>query len=152
LELGLTKDQVEAGVAKTVAYEHRLQPRPLNGAWILDDTYNGNIEGVRVGLELLQDLSARNKIYVTPGLVDQGKETEAVHYEMGELIAGAKPNRVVLMRNSATEYIQQGLKKAGYAGKVDIIDDPLHFYTNLEYEIAAGDLVLMQNDWTDNYS
>jgi UDP-N-acetylmuramoyl-tripeptide--D-alanyl-D-alanine ligase len=152
IELGLTPKQVEAGIAKTVAFEHRLQPRPLNGAWLLDDTYNGNIEGVRVGLELLQELPARQKIYVTPGLVDQGEQTETIHQQMGAMISQAKPDRVVLMQNSVTNFIKLGLDKTGYSGKVDIITDPLHYYTNLEYEIAAGDLILMQNDWTDNYN
>jgi len=33
-----------------------------------------------------------------------------------------------------------------------IVDDPLSFYTNLDQIVAAGDVVLMQNDWTDNYA
>ena len=31
------------------------------------------------------------------------------------------------------------------------MSDPLQFYTNLDQFVAAGDIVLMQNDWTDNY-
>jgi len=34
---------------------------------------------------------------------------------------------------------------------VVIEDDPLNFYTNLDKLVAAGDLLLMQNDWPDNY-
>jgi UDP-N-acetylmuramoyl-tripeptide--D-alanyl-D-alanine ligase len=152
LGLGLTQKQVEAGVAKTEPFEHRMQPRQLGGAWIIDDTYNGNLEGVRAGTELLASLSAKRKFYVTPGLVDQGEEKERVHVEMGELIAKAKPDVVVLMKNSVTAYIEEGLIKGGYNGEIQIEDEPLGFYKNLEHFVAAGDVVLMQNDWTDNYA
>lgn len=152
LELGMTKKQIEAGVAKTIPFEHRMQPRNLHGAWVIDDTYNGNIDGMRAGLELLKELPGRRKIYVTPGLVDQGVETEAVHKELGQLIAAAKPDKVVLMKNSTTPHIRGGLKTGEYKGEVVIEDEPLNFYTNLEHIVASGDLILMQNDWPDNYA
>lgn len=152
LELGLTELQVRAGIAKTVPFEHRMQPYQMSGGWIIDDTYNGNIEGVRAGTALLRALPATRKMYVTPGLVDQGKEAKRVHIEMGELIAAAQPEAVVLMKNSATTYIQEGLERGKFAGSVKIERDPLEFYTNLNHQVAAGDVVMMQNDWTDNYA
>jgi UDP-N-acetylmuramoyl-tripeptide--D-alanyl-D-alanine ligase len=150
--LGLKPKQIEAGILKTKPFEHRMEPRQVGGGWLIDDTYNGNLEGVRAGLQLLSELKANRKIYVTPGLVDQGKESKRVHVELGELIAVAKPDSVVLMKNSATAYIQQGLKKGDFNGKLSIQTDPLKFYTNIDQLIAAGDIVLMQNDWTDNYN
>lgn len=150
-EFGMTPEQIEAGVAKTQPFEHRMQPYNLAGAWIIDDTYNGNIEGIRVGLELLKALPGKRKIYVTPGLVDQGEETRSVHETMGRLIAKTHPDVVVLMKNSVTTYIQSGLLEGHYAGQMIVEADPLEFYTNLQLFVANGDLVLMQNDWTDNY-
>jgi UDP-N-acetylmuramoyl-tripeptide--D-alanyl-D-alanine ligase len=151
LKLGMSTKQVEEAVRRTMPFEHRMQPRQLGGAWIIDDTYNGNIEGIRAGLSLLSELVAGRKVYVTPGLVDQGVETRAVHLEMGKLIAKAKPDLVILMRNSVSDVITEGLKSEGYKGSLRIEDDPLNFYLNLESFVAAGDLVLMQNDWPDNY-
>lgn len=150
-QLGLQNEQIIAGVAKTAPFEHRMQPRQLHGAWIIDDTYNGNIEGMRAGLELLGVLPAKRKIYVTPGLVDQGTETESVHLELGQLIALASPDKVVLMQNSTTAYIQQGLDAGKYSGEVAIESNPLEYYTNLEHYLAAGDVVMLQNDWPDSY-
>jgi len=152
LKIGLTVAEVERGIAKTAPFEHRMQPRNLNGAWIIDDTYNGNIDGVEAGLALLKELPAKRKIYVSPGLVDQGVETAAVHNKMGDLIALAKPDKVVLMKNSVTDYIIKELKQSAYAGEIQIEANPLDFYTNIEHVVASGDLVLMQNDWTDNYA
>ncbi len=149
--LGLTLDQITAGVAKTKPYEHRMQPRQLVGAWVIDDTYNGNSDGVRAGLAWLASVEAKRRVYVTPGLVEQGSQTAAVHRQIGRDIAGVA-DLVVLIQNSVTPHIQQGLKEANFVGELVLIDDPLNFYSNIEHFIAAGDVVLMQNDWTDNYA
>ncbi len=150
-DLGLAKARIEHGIAQTKPFEHRMQPRRLGSAWIIDDTYNGNIDGIKAGLALLKELPGKRKQYVTPGLVDQGVETKAVHEEMGRLIAAAAPHRVVLMENSAAPHIKAGLREGSYTGQLDIEDDPLRFYTGLDHHVAAGDIWLLQNDWTDNY-
>lgn len=150
-EIGLSPKQIETGVAKTKAFEHRMQPRKLHGAWIIDDTYNGNIEGIQAGLAFLKAVDAKRKIYVTPGLVDQGREKAAVHRGLGRAVVDAQPDILVLMHNSTTEYILEGLGNK-FRGELFIQHDPLEFYNNLDVFVAAGDVVLMQNDWTDNYA
>ena len=149
-ELGLTVKEIEQGLRNVKAFEHRMEPRPLHGAWLIDDTYNGNSEGVQAGLAFLKTVDAKRRIYVTPGLVEQGDKTESVHEMIGET-AASSADIVVLMQNSTTEFIKKGLKRKKFKGQLIEVDDPLEFYSNLEHFIAAGDVVLMQNDWTDNY-
>jgi UDP-N-acetylmuramyl pentapeptide synthase len=151
-KLGLSKEQIEKGCAEVKPFEHRMQPRYVHGAWLIDDTYNGNLEGLQAGLQLLDELDFKRRWYVTPGLVDQGSETERVHLELGKSIAKANPDIVVLMDNSARPIIEKAMKKHKFTGELRIEPNPLDFYLNLEHVVAAGDLVLMQNDWTDNYS
>lgn len=151
-ELGLSDAQIAEGILQTKPFEHRMQPYQLGSAWVIDDTYNGNLEGMRAGLQLLSGLEARRKVYVTPGLVEQGDQVEAVHIALGEAIASARPDKVVLMQNSTTEHIKQGLNKSGFQGELQIHENPLEFYTNLEHFVAAGDIVMLQNDWPDNYA
>lgn len=148
--LGLSKKQIEAGVSKIEPFEHRMRPYQLSGAWIIDDTYNGNIEGMKAGLRLLASLPAKRRIYVTPGLVDQGDQEHSVHVELGRAITKANPDQVVLMKHSVTDAITEGLEN--YKGQLIIEDDPLEFYNHLDKFVAAGDIVMMQNDWPDNYN
>lgn len=147
---GLSPTEIAEGLKKIQPFEHRMKPRQIHDAWVIDDTYNGNIEGVAAGLKLLKQLPAKRRVYVTPGLVEQGSATKQIHEKMGRLIAEAT-DVVVLMQNSVTDYISAGLQEAGFKGRVMLIEEPLEFYTNLEHFVAAGDVVLMQNDWTDNY-
>jgi len=149
-ELGVGPKDIEAGMRRVLPFEHRMEPRPMHGAWVIDDTYNGNSQGVAAGLAFLKASGARRRVYVTPGLVEQGDKTESVHVTIGEQIA-TSADVVVLMKNSVTEFIKAGLARKKFAGTLLEVDDPLHFYTNLEQFVAMGDIVLMQNDWTDNY-
>lgn len=149
--VGLSSKQIQDGVSKVIPYEHRMQPYHLAGAWIIDDAYNGNLEGIKAGTRLLGKLDAKRKVYVTPGLVDQGKNTQEIHREVGRLIAAVKPDIVVLMKNSVANAIQEGLKQGSFSGEMIVKEDPLAFYQNLDQFVAAGDVVLLQNDWTDNY-
>ncbi len=149
-DLGVTKAQIEAGMHRVLPFEHRMDPRPLHGAWIIDDTYNGNSLGVAAGLAFLKSSGAKRRVYVTPGLVETGSAAQSVHEEIGKQIA-VSADVVVLMKNSVTEFIKTGLTKKKFAGSLIEVDDPLEFYTNLEHFVAMGDIVLMQNDWTDNY-
>ena len=151
LSLDISPKDLETGVSQTMPFEHRMQAREVSGAWLIDDTYNGNLEGIRAGLELLRKVEAKRKMYVTPGLVEQGEETEKVHTEIGHLIAVCNPDVVVLMKNSVSDIMKTAIEAKGYKGIIRIEDDPLSFYTNIQYELAGGDVVLMQNDWTDNY-
>ncbi len=148
--LGLTTAQITAGLKATKPYEHRMQPRQVAGAWVIDDTYNGNSDGVKAGLAWLAALPAARRIYITPGLVEQGSSTAAVHETIGREIA-AVADVVVLIKNSVTPHIMRGLEAAGFTGELKIVDNPVRFYTNLDQFVATGDVVLMQNDWTDNY-
>ncbi|NBU33184.1 hypothetical protein EB118_08680 [bacterium] len=149
----ITKQSILQALAGLQPYEHRMQPRYLaSGAYLIDDTYNGNIEGMKAGLALLNDLPAKRRIYVTPGLVDQGSETHAVHTQLGAAIAASAVDVVVLMNNSAQPIIQAALSAANYSGELRVEDDPLYFYTHIEDITAAGDVVLLQNDWPDNYA
>lgn len=150
-KLGMSPSEIAEGITHTQPFEHRMQPFNLNGATIIDDTYNGNLKGVEAGLAFMATIQAKRKVFVTPGLVEQGSETERIHQLIGERAAHTV-DKIILMQNSTTTSILQGVHKAQFSGEVAIIDDPLAFYTNLGHFVAAGDVVLMQNDWTDNYA
>ncbi len=149
--IGLKDELITKGVASTKPFKHRMRPYRIGDAWIIDDTYNGNFEGMVAGLALLSRLTGKRKIYVTPGLVEQGDLKESVHIELGKTIAESFPDIVVLMQNSATTYITDGLTQASFRGELKIETHPLEFYSNLDYIVVAGDIVLMQNDWSDSY-
>lgn len=152
MDRGITPIGVETAIELSRPYEHRMEPRLFHGAWLIDDTYNGNLEGVRAGLGLLKELeTSGRKIYVTPGLVDQGNETERAHIEIGRLIAQSNPDKLYVMKNSVSGLIRQSAELNGYKGSITEVEQPLQFYQNLEAIVAKGDIIMCQNDWPDIY-
>lgn len=152
LRLGLSPEQIKNGIAKTQPFPHRLQATTdQTGVITLDDSYNGNPDGVAAGIAFLASLHGHQRWYVTPGLVEMGVRTEAVHRAIGKELADAKIEKIVLIENSVTPYIEKGLKENGYGGEVVWFDDALAAFAALPHFTAAGDVVLLQNDWPDQY-
>jgi UDP-N-acetylmuramoyl-tripeptide--D-alanyl-D-alanine ligase len=151
--LGLSPEQIESGIAKTKAFEHRLESRvDSDGVVTLDDSYNGNPDGVAAVVDFLAGLKGHRRFYVTPGLVEMGARAEEVHREIGRRLAEAGIEKVVLIRNSMTPFVERGLKDAGYKGEVIWFDDALVAYKALPHLTIKGDIVLLQNDWPDQYA
>lgn len=153
LQLGLSPEQVQKGVSNTKPFDHRLEPKTDDAGIItLDDSYNGNPDGVKAVINFLASLKNHRRFYVTPGLVEMGARTKAVHRDIGKWLAEADIEKVVLMRNSVTPYIEEGLKSAGYQGEVLWFDEALQAFAALPHMTVKGDVVLLQNDWPDQYA
>lgn len=152
IRLGLSAQQIESGISKTTAFDHRLEARVgADGVVTLDDSYNGNPDGVKAVIEFLAGLPHR-RWYVTPGLVEMGARKEAVHKIIGAQLAKAGIEKVVLIRNSVTPFIYDGLKAHDYKGEIIWFDDALAAYAALPNMTVTGDVVLLQNDWPDQYA
>ena len=152
-QLGLKDEAIEQAMAKTKPFEHRLRPHTdSGGVTIIDDSYNGNPDGVKAGIELLGSLKAAHRFYLTPGLVEAGDRTAEVHRTIGQELAAAKIDSVMLIDTSVAPFIEEGLKSANYTGQVlryPTMPAALAAMTGLT---VKGAIVLIQNDWTDNYA
>ena len=150
--LGLTREQIERGLAKTKPFAHRLEPKQWADSVIfLDDSYNGNPDGVRAAIAFLASVEGR-RFYVTPGLVEAGPRVREVHEDIGRELAKAGIEKVVLIRNSVTPNIEAGLKSAGFKGELLSYDDMPACLAALRALSLPGDIILVQNDWPDQYA
>ena len=152
LSFGLAPNQVQNGIHKISPVAHRLEPKTdAAGVITLDDSYNGNPDGVNAAIAFLASLNGHRRWYVTPGLVEMGSRTEAVHKQIGRRLTEAKIEKVILIKNSVTSFIATGLQEAGYQGEILWFDDALAAYAALPQLTVKGDVVLLQNDWPDQY-
>lgn len=149
---GLTLSQIQQGISQTEPFEHRLKPKiDQNGVIILDDSYNGNPDGVYAVIDFLAGLKNKRRFYITPGLVEMGSQTELVHKKIGAKLSSAGIEKVILIKNSATPYIEKGLEEAKYSGEIIWFEDALSAFAALPQLTAKDDVVLLQNDWPDRY-
>lgn len=152
-KLGLTPQEIENGLKKIKTPAHRLQPilnREKN-ILVIDDSYNGNPDGVEEAIKTLSLFKKRRKIFVTPGLVEIGIKSREVHQKIGKRLNDVV-DLVILVKNSVTLNIEEGLIKAGF-NKKNILwfDSMMEAQNNLGGILRSGDVVLFQNDWPDNY-
>ncbi len=153
LRLGLSVAQVEQGISKTTSFAHRLERKDdPSGVITLDDSYNGNPDGVKAAIDFLAGIENHRRWYVTPGLVEMGGRSEEIHKDIGRQLAEANIEKVVLIKNSVTPWIEQGLKENSFGGEIVWFDDALDCYNSLPHMTVAGDVVVLQNDWPDQYA
>ena len=152
-KLGLTNQEIDNGLKKIKTPPHRLQPilnREKN-ILVIDDSYNGNPDGVEEAIKTLSLFKKRRKIFVTPGLVEIGVKSGEIHRRIGKRLNDVV-DLVILVKNSATPEIEEGLTKAGFNKKnITWFDSMMEAQNNLGNILRSGDVILFQNDWPDNY-
>ncbi|HIQ27640.1 MAG TPA: UDP-N-acetylmuramoyl-tripeptide--D-alanyl-D-alanine ligase [Sulfurovum sp.] len=68
-ELGLNDEEIQKQLSTIEPVAHRLQRMDAGGKVILDDSYNGNIDGMMAAFDLARTYEGR-KVVITPGLVE----------------------------------------------------------------------------------
>ena len=68
-ELGLSDEEIQTQLSSLEAVPHRLQRIDAGGKVILDDSFNGNIDGTMASFALSESYEGR-KVVITPGLVE----------------------------------------------------------------------------------
>jgi UDP-N-acetylmuramoyl-tripeptide--D-alanyl-D-alanine ligase len=150
--LGMSRAEITHGIAMARPISHRLEPFPArDGVLVIDDSYNGNPDGAREAIRTLSRFKNRRTLYVTPGLVEMGPKNTEIHRMLGIELASVA-DIVILIKNSATYFIAEGLKSAGFKSQNIMFFENAHAAHNaLPAILKPGDIVLFQNDWPDNY-
>ena len=135
--LGLKGSEIQQGVAELKSVEHRLQRIDAGGKIILDDGYNGNIDGMLEGIRLLS-LHPGRKVIVTPGLVESTKE---LNLELCEAI-----NRVCDVAIITGKLNADLFEKHLSAAEKIMLGDKSQLVKVLGERTRAGDIILFAND------
>lgn len=150
-DLGMSAEEIGAGIAKLQPIPHRLQLIESGGAYILDDGYNCNVVGAKEALAALGRFDGR-KCVVTPGIIECGVLEEKINGELGEEIAKLAPDKVILVGETLVGAVKDGYKKAdGDEKKLSVVKDLKGAQAMLKEWVGAGDAVLFLNDLPDVY-
>lgn len=83
------------------------------GIQIVDSSYNAHLISVASILDMVRRMHAEHKWLVIGDIVDQGSITGEEHEKLAELIAAAKPERVILVGRRTKKYTAPKLKELG---------------------------------------
>lgn len=135
--LGMDNEAIIKRASELHSVEHRLQRIDAGGKIILDDGYNGNIDGMLEGIRLCS-LHEGRKVIVTPGLVESTAELNlqlinAINDVFDIVIVTGKLN---------SETFEKHLK----VSQKIVLQDKKMLETVLGQQTRAGDIILFAND------
>ena len=81
-----------------------------NGVTILNDTHNCSPESAAAAIRWAESQQAQEKILLTSGIIEQGKEALLVHRELGKQSVPVFP-RVIFLNKKLAQFFAQGFGK-----------------------------------------
>lgn len=136
-ELGLSTEQIQEGLSTLEPVAHRLQRIDAGGKVILDDSFNGNIDGMMASFDLASTYPGR-KVVITPGLVEVD---DTLNVQVAQ-----RANEVfdkVIVTGDLNYPIFKAYVDADKLGK---LESKAQMEQMLVEETQAGDLILFAND------
>ncbi|HQR74668.1 MAG TPA: Mur ligase family protein [Sulfurovum sp.] len=136
-ELGLSEEEIQQGLSTLQPVNHRLQRIDAGGKVILDDSFNGNIDGMMASFDLASTYQGR-KVIITPGLVEVD---DALNVQV------AKRANEVFDVVVVTGELNYAIFKAHIdANKLVKLATKAQMQEMLIEQTRAGDLILFAND------
>ena len=144
--LGFDRQAIAEGLAAYRPIPGRMEIRRLgNGTFMIMDTYNANPASVREALKTVEELKGAGSAFAILGdMLELGKRAEALHGEIGTLLAETGIARVFL-KGTLSRYTAEGARKNGFpAEKIVFFDDPGQVVTDLRSRLRKRDWILIK--------
>ena len=136
-DFGISSEKIIRQVCRMEGVSHRLSKVIVNDKVILDDSYNGNLDGMLEAIRLSSLYDGR-RVIVTPGLVESSKENNIA---LAEAI-----DRVFDIVIITGELNSKVLKEHIHRPQKIILKDKINMENILKSATMAGDLILFAND------
>ena len=144
--MGFDRHEIAAGFAAFRPVPGRTEIRRLgNGAFLMIDAYNANPASVREALKTLQGLrGSGGAIAILGDMLELGERSEALHQEIGTLLADANIHDLFL-KGSLTKALAAGAIRRGFpAERITFFEDPEKVVSSLRSRLKMGDWILIK--------
>jgi UDP-N-acetylmuramoyl-tripeptide--D-alanyl-D-alanine ligase len=142
-ELGVSDDQILAGLCDVPPSSRRLECKRLGDIAIIDDTYNSNLASARVALLALNGLNIGGRRLVVLGeMLELGDQSEAMHRQLGDEVARSAVDLLVTVGAGALPLAEAALSGGMNPGDVHAVADPQAALEMLRSELRSGDWLL----------
>ena len=132
LELGLTLEEIQKGIAEAKTIAGRTNVIRANGYNVIDDCYNANPVSMEAALDVLSYAKGRT-IAVLGDMGELGENEKALHFGVGKCVAEKKIHTLFCAGSLAAEY------KAGVEASTDDVKDvcQVFYFENCDDMIAS---------------
>ncbi|RDU58293.1 UDP-N-acetylmuramoyl-tripeptide--D-alanyl-D-alanine ligase [Helicobacter sp. MIT 99-5507] len=137
-KFGVSPNKITQLVKELKQIEHRLEKIEINGKIILDDSFNGNLNGMKEAIRLASLHKGGKKIIVTPGIVENNiKNNEKLAILIDKVLDIA-----IITGELNSKILAQNISNA----QKIIIKDKMDLNNILSKFCSDGDLILFAND------
>lgn len=142
-ECGLSRAEIQRGLAECKPARMRLQFWEANGIRVLDDAYNANADSVMAALETLCDLPLQGRrVAVLGDMNELGAYSEAAHAEIGRRAAELKIGQLFAIGRMAP--VVAGAARAAGLMRVIEFESVEAAQNAVKNFLKAGDVVLLK--------
>jgi len=136
-KLGLSIDDIKIAINSIKPVEHRLHLSKAGGKLILDDSFNGNLEGMLEAIKISSTYE-RRKVIITPGLVESTVEANITLAKAIDEVFDVVIITGSLNKNILSQYINKN--------KLIILENKKDMESCLLENTQIDDLILFAND------
>lgn len=115
---------------------------------ILDDSYNCSLASATESLEVLS-MCPNQKIVVTPGIIEGGKKTYELNFELGKMLSIA--DKIIIIGETNKLALSNGLIYKNYDENNIIFHSTLDDAKSEFVKLKENDTLLILNDLPDDY-
>ena len=142
-ELGLSRAEIQRGLAECEPARMRLQSWMVNGIRILDDSYNANADSMQAALETLRDLPCTGRrVAVLGDMAELGEQTLSAHAEVGRCAAAFAIDHLFSI-GAMCRITADSAREAGIRGVTEI-PEVEGAGESLKKFLKPGDVVLLK--------
>lgn len=142
LTLGLTLDEIKAGIEKSKTIDGRTNIVKAGGITVIDDCYNANPVSMKASIDVLATASGR-KIAVLGDMGELGEKERKLHYEVGEHLA-KKAVDVLFCAGELSEETAKAVREKNVSCDVHYFKTKEALLEELLPFIKTGDTVLVK--------
>ena len=124
---------------------HRFELRQFGKATVIDNAYSSNVSGFTSMVKDVHNLPG-NKVIITPGIIELGKESEKVHVSLGNTLAKTFNAAYLVGNNERTKALQKGINTQTLVKNIENNWDIAKLLQELAQEY---DWIVIENDVTD---
>lgn len=142
-EFGLSRSEIERGLAECQPPKMRMQSWESNGVRVLDDAYNANTDSMLAALQTLQDMPCKGRrVAVLGDMAELGSHSEAAHLEVGRRAAESGVGQLFAVGQMAA-VMARAARAAGLNRVFEFVDVE-SAATAVKSFVKAGDVVLLK--------
>jgi UDP-N-acetylmuramoyl-tripeptide--D-alanyl-D-alanine ligase len=147
--LGASPEYATACLANLEPVDNRLVLNRSNSISYLRDAYNSNPTGFEAALEVLKSLPAKQRVVMTPGMIELGDQQFAQNKRLAS-IAASVADLFIVVGHINREALVAGLRESHYSSeKLVVVDSRDEAFSVVNSRCSQGDLVLIENDLGD---